>query len=157
MKRQAITFLSLFSLVMVLSVYYVMLPPVGSDEKEVSSIEEEEQTEELTMQEKLDEARNQDNQKQEEIISSKTSSSDEINDALMALEKNKTLSAEEKMVTEALHEAGYDDVFVEINEATIKVTITKNDATKADATQVMNIVLAKTEKKYSPEIKFVRV
>lgn len=156
MKRQAITFLSLFSLVMVLSVYYVMLPPVGTEKTEVTSTEEP-QTEEPTMKEKLDESRKQDNQKQEEIISSSTSTSDEVNDALTELEKNKTLTAEEKSVTDALQAAGYNEVFVEINEATIKVTITKNDATKTDATEVMNIVLTQTEKKYSPEIKFVRV
>lgn len=154
MNRQAITFLSLFSLILVLSVYYVMLPPVETSESEqVSETNIEETSDQLQTQ--LDEKRNEAVKENQEIISSSVSSSDEVSQALEEIEETKQIQTEESAVTEALKQAGYENVFVEIQNKTIKVTITKKEASSRDAAEVIKIITEKTSQKYSPEIKFV--
>ena len=44
MNKQAITFLSLFSLILVLSVYYIMLPPASSLDQDITVSEKESET-----------------------------------------------------------------------------------------------------------------
>lgn len=164
MNKQAITFLSLFSLILVLSVYYVMLPPVNSDNQDIVVSETTSDTdsedpstkqEENDMEKDLEEKREEEIQKQEDVISSDTSTNDDISSALEAIDETKALQKEEESVTKALNDAGYGSVFVEINNQTIKVTITKKDATNDDAVIAMNTVMQTTSGKYSPEIKFV--
>lgn len=154
MNRQAITFLSLFSLILVLSVYYVMLPPVTSDNDQEIAITETDD-EKNGQEEALQEKREDQIQKQEDVISSNTSSNEDVSEALEEIEKTKTMSQEEQTVKQALKDAGYENTFVEISAQTIKITVTKKEPTNEDAVAIMNIVLAKTSKKYTPEIKFV--
>lgn len=157
MNRQAITFLSLFSLILVLSVYYVMLPPVGTNETEVTINEQTNEDEEKKdkLQEQLDEQREENIKENENVISSNSSSSDDVSDALEAIDETKAMQSDEKNVKEALKNAGYTETFIEVQKKTIKVTVTKKDASNDDAVAIMNIVLATTDQKYTPEIKFV--
>ena len=80
MNRQAITFLTLFSLILVLSIYYILLPPentanqVSLNDQEVSQIE--------MMQKNLDKEREDLISKNNAIIASSKSNSDEIASAL---------------------------------------------------------------------------
>lgn len=148
MNKQAITFFSLFSLILVLSVYYVMIPPV---DETVTTQDNTEQT----LQDKLDEKRNQQTQEQNDILASSTSSGEDLNQALETLSENKTASNVETTITNKLKELGYENAFCEISGEIIKVTITKKDSTKEDALVVMEAVLNACEQKYSPEIKFI--
>jgi hypothetical protein len=162
MNKQAITFLSLFSLILVLSVYYVMLPPVASESPDiaVSEVEENSPSQEDTpkdqsMQEELEQKREEEIKKNEEVISSNSSTNDDVSNALEAIDETKTKVSEEEAITKALNEAGYDKVFVEVAQKTIKVTVTKKEATDDDAVAVMKITMEKCNQKYTPEIKFV--
>ncbi|MFR2769441.1 MAG: hypothetical protein ACLTAI_14700 [Thomasclavelia sp.] len=74
MNRQAITFLTLFSLILVLSIYYILLPPentanqVSLNDQEVSQIE--------MMQKNLDKEREDLISKNNAIIASSKSNSE---------------------------------------------------------------------------------
>ena len=55
MNKQAITFLSLFSLILVLSVYYIMLPPASNLDQDITVNEQESETYDVAkMQEELE-------------------------------------------------------------------------------------------------------
>lgn len=157
MNRQAITFLSLFSLILVLSVYYVMLPPVNQENQDiaVSEVEENDGSENKSMQDELEKKREEKIEKNEEVISSNTSTNDEVSNALEAIDETKAMQSEEEKVTAALNEAGYENVFVEITHKTIKVTVNQKETKDDDAVNVMKLVMEKTQQKYTPEIKFV--
>lgn len=148
MNKQAITFFSLFSLILVLSVYYVMIPPVNYENKENN-------TQEVSLKEQLDEKRANETQKQNEVLASSHSTGEQINQALETLSESKVSTSVEQKVTEALNKLGYNQVFCEINEKVIKVTISKNGANHEDALAVMECVLKTCQEKYSPEIKFI--
>lgn len=157
MNRQAITFLSLFSLILVLSVYYVMLPPVNQENQDiaVSEVEENDGSENKSMQDELEKKREEKIEKNEEVISSNTSTNDEVSNALEAIDETKAMQSEEEKVKSALNEAGYENVFVEITHKTIKVTVNQKETKDDDAVNVMKLVMEKTQQKYTPEIKFV--
>ncbi|WRK54899.1 hypothetical protein SD457_08640 [Coprobacillaceae bacterium CR2/5/TPMF4] len=94
MNRQAITFLTLFSLILVLSIYYVLLPPetetneVAVNSGELSQIE--------ILQEELDQKRADLISENNAIIASSESSSDEIASALASISESKETAALEK-------------------------------------------------------------
>lgn len=147
MNRQAITFLSLFSLILVLSVYYIMIPPVN--------YEDETNLQEVSLNDVLEQKRANDTQVQNDVLSSSQSSSEQISHALDSLTENKKVTSIEQKVEEALKKLGYTSSFCEVNENVIKVTIKKNNATKEDALKIMECVIDISEQKYSPEIKFI--
>ena len=99
MNRQAITFLTLFSLILVLSIYYILLPPentanqVSLNNQEVSQIE--------MMQKNLDKEREDLISKNNAIIASSKSNSDEIASALASISEAKETAALEKKITDA--------------------------------------------------------
>lgn len=103
MNRQAITFLTLFSLILVLSIYYILLPPentanqVSLNDQEVSQIE--------MMQKNLDKEREDLISKNNAIIASSKSNSDEIASALASISEAKETAALEKKITDIIKDA----------------------------------------------------
>lgn len=147
MNKQAITFFSLFSLILVLSVYYVMIPPL--------SYNTEQSAQEVSLEDQLQEKRETESESQRDILASSQSTGEELNQALEKLSKASEVTSLETKVTEALNTLGYNQVFCEVNEQIIKVTITKKDATQEDAIKVMDEVVNICKGKYRPEIKFI--
>ena len=100
MNRQAITFLTLFSLILVLSIYYILLPPedtanqVSLNDQKISQIE--------MMQKNLDKEREDLIGKNNAIIASSKSSSDEIASALASISETKETAALEKRLLVSL-------------------------------------------------------
>ena len=116
MNRQAITFLTLFSLILVLSIYYVLLPPetetneVAVNSGELSQIE--------ILQEELDQKRADLISENNAIIASSESSSDEIASALASISEAKETAALEKEITKIINDAGFKSAFVEVENKT---------------------------------------
>ena len=84
MNKQAFTFLTLFSLILVLSIYYIMLPPTSQNEvvqNDISTIEQ--------LQNQLDKKRKDIITKNNEIIAKETSTSESINEALETISETK--------------------------------------------------------------------
>ena len=113
MNRQAITFFSLFSLILVLSVYYMMIPPIDNN-KNIN------QDMEISLQEKLDAKRENDIQIQNDILASSASSSEQLNEALSQMDETTQHINLETLVKNKLIELGYKDVFCEIDEDIMK-------------------------------------
>ena len=132
MNKQAFTFLTLFSLILVLSIYYIMLPPTSENEvvqNDISTIEQ--------LQNQLD-------QKREDIITK--------NNEIIA---TKNVTEKEKSIVSKLKEMGYAESYVEIDQQTIKITILKKDATQTDASKVIKEVLNLVGDSYQVEVKFI--
>ncbi len=150
MNKQAFTFLTLFSLILVLSVYYMMAPP-ASDDNLVTHTEttiEKLQKEHEKKIETIIETNN-------DLIAKESSTSEIINQALKTISTTKSQAETEKKVINKIIELGYKDVFVEIDGQIVKVTILLAGHTKSDASKVMSEVLKVLGDSYQVEVKFV--
>ena len=153
MNRQAITFLTLFSLILVLSIYYILLPPedtanqVSLNDQKISQIE--------MIQKNLDKEREDLIGKNNAIIASSKSSSDEIASALASISETKETAALEKKITSIINEAGFKNAFVEVENKTIKVVVDKKNGKETDANSIIKMIMKKTNNEYQVEVKFI--
>lgn len=150
MNKQAFTFLTLFSLILVLSIYYIMLPPTSQNEvvqNDISTIEQ--------LQNQLDKKRKDIITKNNEIIAKESSTSESINEALETISETKNVTEKEKSIVTQLGELGYQESYVEIDNQTVKITILKKDATQSDASNVIKEVLNLIGDSYQVEVKFI--
>ena len=150
MNKQAFTFLTLFSLILVLSIYYIMLPP-NQNEKTVTQT----QTTIEQLQEQLNQKREDIIEKNIEIIAKESSTSDSINKALATISETKNIGEKEKSIVAKVKELGYQDAYVEIENQTIKITVLKKDAKASDASKVIKEVLKLVGDDYQVEVKFI--
>ena len=93
MNKQAFTFLTLFSLILVLSIYYIMLPPSSNQEVVTNT-----QTTIEQLQQQLNKKRDDIIAKNNEIIAKESSTSDSINEALETISETKNLGEKEKSI-----------------------------------------------------------
>ena len=150
MNKQAFSFLTLFSLILVLSVYYIMLPLASTNEAVTQNLTTIQQ-----LQEQLDKKREGIISKNNEIIAQESSSSESINEALETISVTKNVAEKEKSIVSKIKEMGYTEGYVEIDENTIKVTILKKEATQSDASSVMKEVMSIIGEDYQVEVKFI--
>ncbi|MBQ4343627.1 MAG: hypothetical protein IJC38_07045 [Erysipelotrichaceae bacterium] len=140
MNKQAFTFLTLFTLVLLLGVYYVTLPAdsvefqmddlIASAEKSVFE-QYEDVKQQLTEELKS---------KNEQVISSSSTSSEE---KLEALENNAALDAAvqfEAFVQQMLKEKGIETSFVEKNDDIVRIVLPKTENEQFTALQLMRWV-----------------
>ena len=141
MNKQAFTFLTLFTLVLLLGVYYVTLPAdSGSiDPDTLISYVQNDLIEQYT------EEKNQMNddlkRQNEQIISSSVSTSEE---KLEALEKNAVLNATEQFeaqVSDLLYEQGIESCFVEKNDQIVRVVLPEKYSSQSMAVNVMKWIM----------------
>ncbi len=153
MNRQAITFLTLFSLILVLSIYYILLPPentaneVAVNDQEVSQIE--------ALQKNLDKEREDLISENNAIIASSESDSDKIASALATISEAKETAALEAKITKTVNEAGFKNAFVEVENKTIKVVVDKKDGSGNDANNIIKTIMEETKNEYQVEVKFI--
>ena len=140
MNKQAFTFLTFFTLVMLLGVYYVTLPADSitiEPDQLITSIEENviEQYNELKQQ-KNEETMNQN----EQVISNSTTTSEE---KLEALQKNTVLQGIvlfEQNVESLLKENGYEECFVEKNNEILRIVLPESEKSHETAVKVIGLV-----------------
>lgn len=150
MNKQAFTFLTLFSLILVLSIYYIMLPPVSKEESVTQNKTTIEQ-----LQSQLDKKRDDIISKNNQIIAQESSTSDSINEALETISETKNIWEQEKKIVDKIKEIGYQEAFVEIDGSTIKITVLQKEATQSDASKVIKAVLEIVGEDYQVEVKFI--
>ncbi len=149
MNKQAFTFLTLFSLILVLSIYYIMLP--ANEIEDVTSVEST-----ITqLQEELDQKREEIIAQNNEIIAEESSTTEAINEALETISETKSTNEKEKDIVSMILELGYEEAYVEIDNKTIKITIKKTDASSSDASTVIKEVLNLMGNDYQVEVKFI--
>ena len=160
-NRRLISFLSLFSLVLVLSVYYVLVPvnnatlnDTGVSDDVVVSVTDGEDAyfENLelakvsALQDDIDELNN--------IVASSSSTMEEKVNALeMIAQKNKK-SKEETALKNAIKEAGYSNAYVEYEGNTVNILVGKKEANKNDAVTIIKLAYEKIGNSYIPSVSF---
>ena len=149
MNRQAITFLTLFSLILVLSIYYILLPPEG--EASEVSVNNEELSQIEVLQQNLEKERADLISENNAIIAS----SDSDSNALANISEAKETAALEAKITKIINDAGFKNAFVEVENKTIKVVIDKKEASSSDANSIIKTVMEKTKNEYQVEVKFI--
>lgn len=133
MNRHLVAFLSLFSLVLVLSVYYVMIPSVNSNQNSNNDIPvngvivdaESAYFESLDIE--RDALFNSYYQEQNQILVSSTFTNEEKEQALIKIEELKQKESMLSSFENSIKGIGYQNVFVEYVNDDIKVVTTSID------------------------------
>lgn len=149
MNKQAFTFLSLFTLILMFSIYYILLPT--SNDVVVSNIENNAiERLESSYKEKV----NSLNNIQDDIISSSDATILKKESAINDKQKFESITKNENKIKEILLELGVDSCFVEINDYNIRVVI-KGNKEDYDVLKIMNGIYEHNFDEYLVEIKFM--
>lgn len=108
---------------MVLSIYYILLPPEG--EASEVSVNNEELSQIEVLQQNLEKERADLISENNAIIASSDSDSNKIAAALANISEAKETAALEAKITKIINDAGFKNAFVEVENKTIKVVIDK--------------------------------
>lgn len=160
--RKIISFCSMFSLALILSVYYV-LSPIGGDQS-VSDIEENEQVSVEVIDGESAYFKNLDVLKEsayleeikmlEAIVASKNSSSEEKVAALEERSNKFKLLESEKSLSKVIKDKGYDNVYVEYENDHINILVSKKEATYSDAQIVIESIYPLIDSNKVPIVTF---
>lgn len=166
MKKQVVSFLALFGLVFVLSIYYVLLPTnlfVGvngavdnSPIIDVNvSIDESTNLFFASLDSKLEEKHNDKIYEYESIVASAEYSNEEKETALNLLNHQQKLMDNEDLLVSLIKESGYYNAFVEYQENMIKVIIQASSLSNQQAAEIISLVIDNSINGLLPEIEYV--
>lgn len=163
MNRQALAFLTMFSLILMLSVYYVTLP---SDTTSVMSTEngedlsdqkkpteDEHVNDAQSLQQEITSKTKEEIKKNSDIVSSTESNETQKQEALETIDTLKSTQAEAEQLKAALQEAGFNAA-IEITEGTCKINVFESEDKEENAKAIMKTASEKTENKYLIEVTF---
>lgn len=159
-NRRLVSFLSLFSLVLVLSIYYVLVPvnTATLNNEEESSTQVSVTDGEDAYFENLELAKvskfNDDIDELNMIVASSSSTMNEKIEALEMIAQKKKLNKEEMLLKQAIKEAGYSNAYVEYEDNMVNILVSKKDATKGDAVNIIKIAYEKLGNSYTPSVSF---
>ena len=157
MNKKVVTFLSLFSLVLILSIYYV-ISPFGNNidpnnglnvNVQVNNENDEyfaslEVAKEDNYQEYIDEMN--------AIIASSECTNEQKKEALENIEKRKSQKELENKTTAELKEIGYSKVYLEVSKCDILVVVNYPEFTNKDAAKIMSTIFKNFGTNYKIEI-----
>ncbi len=160
-NRRLISFLSLFSLVLVLAIYYVLVPvnnatlenPTSGEDAVVSVSDGEDayfESLELAKVSKI----NDDIDELNQIVASSSATMEEKIEALEMIANKKKMTKEEESLKQAIKEAGYSNAYVEYEDNVVNILVAKKDASKSDAVNIIKIAYEKLGNKYVPSVSF---
>lgn len=161
MNRQALAFLTLFSLILMLSVYYVTLPSdtttVSKTDQNTQKLEGKEDSTNIknadVLKNQVEKKKNEELDKNSNIVSDPEQSEDEKQKALETIEGIKDSKQMEQDIVDALKKAGYTSV-VEIQDKTCIVSIFENEDNKENARKIISVVNGITGNQYLTEVTF---
>ncbi len=140
MNKQAFTFLTLFTLVVLLGVYYVTLPAdsITIEPDQLIASSEENRIEQYN---ELKQKNNKETMNQnEQVISNSSTTSEE---KLEALQENTVLQGVilfEQNVESLLKENGYDECFVEKNNEILRIVLPESVKSHETAVKIIGLV-----------------
>ena len=172
-NKQGLWFLTLFSLILVLSIYYITMPDqmfltnngnVTGTDYENNSLEDDtpvsstidESSYLSVLKVELESTRDEQKAALEEIINSKDSTKEEKNNAyeeLKTLNNNKGL---EETITKKLKDDLELESFVKITNDEVLVVVEKDSHDVALASQIMNLVQQEFTDKVSVSVRFTK-
>lgn len=165
-NKRSLWFLTLFSLILVLSVYYITMPndllvsksdmKVEKTNKDVDSVKTTVKESELlvTMRVNLEEERQDQVKDLKTKLTDENTNSDEKNNALEQIKYLTNLSVKEKSIEEKIKKEYDIDCFVKINGNDIKVVAVKEDHNLTLANNIMKTVQKEFDNKVSVVVKF---
>ena len=163
-NKQNLWFLTLFSLILVLSVYYITMPndllskAVSTEEKENKKEKVEETVEEISsltaMRVSLEEERQGMMDDLQEQLTSDTISSEEKNNAYEQLKYLNTLQSKEEELEKQLKKEFKLDSFVKIDNTNISVVCVSSKHDNALANDIMRLIQSGYENKMYIIVKF---
>lgn len=163
-NKQNLWFLTLFSLILVLSVYYITMPndllskAVSTEEKENKKEKVEETVEEISsltaMRVSLEEERQGMMDDLQEQLTSDTISSEEKNNAYEQLKYLNTLQSKEEELEKQLKKELKLDSFVKIDNTNISVVCVSSKHDNALANDIMRLIQSGYENKMYITVKF---
>ena len=158
-NKKNLWFLTLFSLVLVLSVYYVTMPSellmtnngeviedVDVSIEEANIIETLKQEDNNTVLEEIN--------KNKEIISNNESTSEDKNKAFDAIKLLNQISSKEELLEEKVKNAHNLDAFVKIDGDQVRVVIDSDDHTSTLANEIMRTIQSNFDTKQYISIQF---
>lgn len=161
-NKQKLWFLTLFSLILVLSVYYITMPSElltttknNTNKEEKSTNVSVTETDVLTaLQVEADEERAALAAEYNEILTNKDASTEEKNNAYDGLKEIDEIKAKEEELEKKLKNQLKLDSFIKIDSNNVSVTIKKKDHDYSLANNVMRLIQEEYQNKMYVSVKF---
>lgn len=170
-NKQSMWFLTLFSLILVLSVYYITMPNEllltnnGKTEKQNAEVEDNKKQEDakvtiqesetlVTMRVTLEEEREKQMSELKTTLTSEKATASEKNDAYEQMKIMNEQKAKESSIEEQIKSSFSLDSFVKIDGSNVKVVVVKKDHDSNLANQIMKKVQENFSEKVYVTVKF---
>lgn len=157
MKKQNIWALTLFSLILVLSVYYITLPneyDVIKEEAKTTVKEVDKNQVIETLKIESNENKTKKEKELHEILTKEDASKEEKNNAYEELKALNVLKSKEEELELKIKDKFNLDSFVEINDDQIKIVLIKNEHNEKLVSEIMDFVQESFEEKKYITVKF---
>ena len=153
MNKQAFAFLTLFTLILMLSIYYVTLPADQGqlNPDQLLTGQNEDQDSLATMQQQLQDKHNAQAQNSQAIVASPSASTEEKHDALQQVEQNRKT---EETIVAALSQAGMEGCVAELQDEVVRIGCPKTLAGAENASKIMKIAADQLQDERVPEVTF---
>lgn len=162
--KKIVSFCSLFSLVLILSVYYVLSPiSVNEDMNVNSNVEDDDQVVSVVDGETAyfdnlnvlkETAFLEEIKELEAIVASSTATSEEKIQALEVKNNKIKMNEKEKKLAILIKEKGYENVYVEYEGNKINVLVSKDNAGKTEALEIIRTIYPSLDEGYTPSVMF---
>ena len=157
MKKQNMWALTLFSLILVLSVYYITLPneyDVIKEEAKTTVKEVDKNQVIETLKIESNENKTKKEKELHEILTKEDASKEEKNNAYEELKALNVLKSKEEELELKIKDKFNLDSFVEINDDQIKIVLIKNEHNEKLVSEIMDFVQESFEEKKYITVKF---
>ena len=166
MKKQVVSFLALFGLVFVLSVYYVLLPTNlfikangsvndGNITDVNFTIDETSNLFFASLDSKLEEKHNKIIYEYESIVASQTFANEDKETALNLINYQYKIIESEQVLVGLIKESGYRNAYVEYQDDMIKVIVQASSFSNVEAAEIISLVMDNSINGLLPEVEFV--
>ena len=157
MNKQALAFLTLFSLILMLSVYYVTLPmdtaSVMGENTNAEESQADNPSQRTSLQEEAGKKKDDEITKNSNTVSSPDASDADKQKALETIDELKNDKAMQEDVAALLNDNGYMAA-VEIMDGTCIITVFEQEDSAQTAKKIMNLAQSKVQQQYLVEVAF---
>ncbi len=162
-NKQGLWFLTLFSLVLVLSVYYITMPSevftnniIDNASTDTKSVNKEVSVSNYlsTLKIELDEKRNESLKKYESILSDSSASTSDKNSAYEGIKNINSIKAMEEGIVSKIKNEFSLNSFVEVDSSKVLVVVDKKDHDVKLANKIMNLVQDEFNSYVSVSVRF---
>ena len=162
-NKQGLWFLTLFSLVLVLSVYYITMPSevftnniIDNTSTDTKSVNKEVSVSNYlsTLKIELDEKRNESLKKYESILSDSSASTSDKNSAYEGIKNINSIKAMEEGIVSKIKNEFSLNSFVEVDSSKVLVVVDKKDHDVKLANKIMNLVQDEFNSYVSVSVRF---